>query len=244
LEVQLLLRLIQQWIWRDAGRQAYKLLSFAETEADGGRDLARAAERTADPVLRRLYLIHAADEFRHADVFRSRGIALLQEAPANDREPILVTALAPGERGLDDLHVEREKDEALLAFLHLSERTAAIRFGQYRDALPSDSPTRKVFERVLRDETFHMTYTGEQLTRIAPNRRGLVLWRARLGRLWKAYLRLAMALAGVLGSIVLTAIYFVILSPFALLMRRAARRETNGWNQIAATGAATPKGEY
>jgi hypothetical protein len=241
LEAQLLLRLIQQWIWRDAKRQAYKLLSFAETEADGGRDLARAAECTPDPILRRLYLRHAADEFRHAEVFRARGVALLQQAPATDKEPILATALAPGERGLDDLHVEREKDDALLAFLHLSEKTAAIRFGQYRDALPSESPTREVFEHILHDETFHMAYTGEQLTRIAPQRRGFVLWRARLGRLWKAYLRLAMALAGVLGSIVLTAIYFVVLSPFALLMRRSSGKEANGWTQVTAT---TLKGEY
>ena len=70
-------RLMHRLIWRDPHRRARKLLRFAETEADGGRDLVRAAERTADPLLRRLYLTHADDEQRHANLFRHRGIALL-----------------------------------------------------------------------------------------------------------------------------------------------------------------------
>ena len=45
---------LHHWIWRHPARRARKLLNFAETEADGGRDLVRAAELTADPILRRL----------------------------------------------------------------------------------------------------------------------------------------------------------------------------------------------
>ena len=44
--------LLHRWIWHDAERRARKLLTFAETEADGGRDLLRAAELTQDPTLR------------------------------------------------------------------------------------------------------------------------------------------------------------------------------------------------
>ncbi len=61
---------IHRWVWRDVDRRARKLLRFAETEADGGRDLARAAELTDDPLLRRLFLRHALDEHRHAELFR------------------------------------------------------------------------------------------------------------------------------------------------------------------------------
>src|SRR3954470_7864270 len=115
---------IHRWVWSDPHRRAQKLLAFAETEADGGRDLARASELTADALLRRLYLRHALDEQRHAEMFRGRGKELLRSLPLASAR-VEANWLAPGERGLDDLRVEKENDDSLLAFLHLSERSAA-----------------------------------------------------------------------------------------------------------------------
>src|SRR3954466_8988995 len=106
-----LLNPIQHWVWRDPVRRGHRLLRFAETEADGGRDLARAAELTRDPLLRRLYLRHAEDEQRHADLFARRGRDLLL-SQGNSRG-FEANFIAPGERGLDDLRVEDEPDEAL-----------------------------------------------------------------------------------------------------------------------------------
>lgn len=79
--VDTLLRPLHRWVWSDAHRRAHKLLRFAETEADGGRDIARAAELTGDALLRRLYLRHASDELRHADMFRRRGRTMLATLP-------------------------------------------------------------------------------------------------------------------------------------------------------------------
>ncbi|MGO9838333.1 MAG: ferritin-like domain-containing protein [Polyangiaceae bacterium] len=229
------LKPIHRWVWKDPLRRAHKLLVFAETEADGGRDLARAAELTNDAVLRGLYLRHAMDEQRHAEMFRQRGRTMLSTL---SRRPAGLHAnwLSPGERGLDGVVVEKDHDEALLAFLHLSERAAARRFAVYRDVLGHDPETRAVFTRILRDEVFHMTYSRKELGRISPRRHGLRLWAARLHRIWKAYLRLAAAVAGVMGTCVLALQYFVILPWFALLAKRAARKhpaglhgETPGW---------------
>jgi len=228
-----LLRPIDRWIWNDAGRGARLLLRFAETEADGGRDLLRAAERTLDPLLRRLYLIHAADEQRHAQLFRRRGMALLRTHSDPGRPKLPVDWLAPGERGLDDLRVDDQPDDSLLAFLHLSEKAAAKGFAAYRDALGRDPSTRAVFDEILRDEAFHMKYTFAQLARVSPGRYRWLLWRARFNRLWKGYLRLAVALAGAISSVILLIQYFVLLPPFALLARHAARRENSGWAPIA-----------
>jgi hypothetical protein len=222
------LRPLHRWVWRDPHRRARKLLRFAETEADGGRDLSRAAELTADPLLRRLYLRHAEDELRHSGLFRARGRSLLHTLP-RARHGFEANWFAPGERGLDDLRVADERDESLLAFLHLSEKAAAGRFAIYREVLAHDPETQAVFTDVLRDEAFHMTYTQAQLARIAPGRSRAQLWRGRLGRLWKAYLRAAAALASVLGTLILRLQYFVVLPPFALLARRAARREPAGF---------------
>jgi rubrerythrin len=223
----LLLKPLHRWVWTDAHRRARKLLRFAETEAGGGRDLSRAAELTRDPSLRRLFLRHAEDEQRHADLFRQRGRELLSASPRPSR--FEANWLAPGERGLDDLRVDSETDESLLAFLHLSEKAAAGRFALYGQVLDGDPDTRAMFARVLEDEAFHMNYTRKQLARLAPRKQGLRLWQARAGRLWKAYLRFASALASVLGTLMLGIQYFVLLPPFAILAKRAARREQPGF---------------
>jgi hypothetical protein len=239
-----MLFLLHRWIWQDPERCARKLFSFAETEADGGRDLIRAAELTDDPTLRRLFTLHAVDEDRHAELFRARGSALLRALPARAPAIFQLNWVSPGERGLDDLRVHAESDASLLAFLHLSEKTAAGNFATYVDALESDPATGLVFKEVLKDETFHMNYTLAQLTRVAPERHGFILWKARLNRLWKAYLRLMSAIAGVMGTVILTLQYFILLPPFAALAKRAARREPAGWTQVAQTRERTLKSQY
>jgi hypothetical protein len=143
--------------------------------------------------------------------------------------------LAPGERGLDDLHVDRERDDTLLAFLHLSERAAAMRFAVYREVLGGDPDTRDVFESILRDEAFHMNYTRKQLERVSPRQHGLRLWAARLQRIGRVYLRFAAAFASVMGAVVLAVQYFVVLPVFALAAKRAERRARcpGGWTDVA-----------
>jgi hypothetical protein len=224
---------LHRWIWSDTDRRIQKLLRFSETETDGGRDILRAAELTSDPLLRRLYLEHAIDEFRHGVLFRRRAAALLKVSPSLSRPGFQGEWLAPGGHGLDDLEVDGESDSDMLAFLHLSEKAAASRFTVYRDVMQHDAPTRAVFEEILHDETFHMGYTLTQLARVEPERHRRHLWRARLSRLWKAYSRLAAGIAGILGSLLLTIQYFVLLPPFAWLAKRAARLERSGWTAVA-----------
>ena len=153
-------------------------------------------------------------------------------AEGNHR-PLIADWIAPGDRGLDDVRVEDEDAGALLAFLHLSECTAARNFALYSSVLGQDLPTRALFDHILRDEEFHMRYSRAELDRIAPGRRRLLLWKARLRRMWKGYLRLATAIAGMIAAIILTLQYFLFLPPFALLAKRAARREQGGWVEIA-----------
>jgi bacterioferritin (cytochrome b1) len=233
------LRPLHRWVWAERGRRARKLLRFSETERSGGREIARAAEQTRDPLLRRLFLRHAQDEERHAELFRTRGRSLRQGALAAGFE---ANWLAPGERGLDELRADRLSEAALLAFLHLSEKAAARRFALYVQVLDADPETEAVFSDVLADEEFHMTYTKTQLGRVASSRQGRALWRARGARLWKAYLRLAAGIAGLVGQLVLSVQYFLIVPPFALLARRAARQEPAGWHRADAGSAL--EGQY
>lgn len=238
------LRPLQRLAWNNARLRARNLLRFAETEAEGGRDLVRAAESTRDPVLRRRFILHARDEQRHAEIFRRRGVAILRTLPPSSRGLTPVEWPTPGERGLDDLQVGRESDASLLAFLHLSEKAAAEDFANYRDILENDPETQTVFDEILRDETLHMTYTLAQLTRIAPKTSGWVLWRARLGRLWKAYLRIAGAVSGLVSGVILTVLYFLVLPAFAWLARAAERREPPGWAPTRRQPPEAMRGQY
>src|SRR4030095_10730293 len=79
---------LHRWIWRDAERRVHKLIRFGETETDGGRDILRAAEVTTDPLLRRLYLVHAIDELRHGMLFRRRAGSLLASPRAATKPQI------------------------------------------------------------------------------------------------------------------------------------------------------------
>jgi rubrerythrin len=242
--MRILLWPVHKWVWLDTARRARKLLRFAETEADGGRDLVRAAEVTPDPLLRRLFLFHARDELRHAELFRRRGAALLNALTRPSRSGFRADWIAPGERGLDDLRVEELEDGVLLAFLHLSEKSAATDFALYRDVMRRDPSTRAVFEEVLGDEVYHMNYTLSQLVRVSPRRHRLLLWRARASRLWKGYLRLALALAGVISGLILTILYFTLLVPFAYLAKRAARQEPIGWWPVSSARHASLDRQY
>src|SRR5712691_13424777 len=230
--VDRVLRPVHRWVWGDLDRRVRKLIAFSQVEGDGGRDILRAAEVTPDPLLRRLYLEHAIDELRHADLFRERGAALLQLRATRSKALFNASPL-PGGHGLDDLSIEGEPDHRLLAFLHVAEKAAAGRFAIYRDVVDDDPSTRAIFEEILRDEVFHMNYTYTQLARISPASYRRHVWRARASRLWKRYLRLAAVVAGVFGTAMLTLQYFVLVPPFAWLARRAEKREPVGWVPIS-----------
>jgi hypothetical protein len=234
---------LHRWIWRDAARRVHKLLRFGETETDGGRDILRAAEVTSDPLLRRLYLVHAIDEIRHGILFRRRAASILPALRSAAKPGFQADWLAPGGHGLDDLKVDGQSDDEMLAFLHLSEKAAASRFTVYRDVLQHDPSTSAVFEEILHDETFHMNYTLVQLTRVSPHHRRR-LWRARLGRVGKAYLRVATALAGALGLVLMTFVYFVVIPPFAFFAKRAARQESGGWAPVSPRRSDTLTKQY
>src|SRR5713101_9271451 len=241
--VDRMLRPVHRWVWGDFDRRVRKLLAFAEVEGDGGRDILRAAEVTSDPLLRRLYLEHAIDELRHADLFRRRGADLLQ-LRSTRAKGLFNTSPLPGGHGLDDLSIEGEPDHRLLAFLHVAEKAAAGRFAIYRELVDDDPPTRAIFEEILRDELFHMNYTYTQLARVSPRSYRWHVWRARASRLWKRYVRVAAAVAGLLGTAMLLAMYFIVLPTFAWLAKRAERRESPGWTAISRDGNHQPTSQY
>jgi hypothetical protein len=141
------------------------------------------------------------------------------------------------------LRIDGQPDHRLLAFLHVAEKAAAGRFTIYRELVDDDPGTRAIFEEILRDEVFHMNYTYTQLTRVSPHSHRRQVWQARGNRLWKRYVRVAAALAGVMSSGMLLLQYFILLPPFAWFAKRAERREAVGWTTIARRKA-SPTSQY
>src|SRR5262249_32493433 len=135
-------------------------------------------------------------------------------------------------------------DDSLLAFIHLSEKTAAERFSIYRDALTDDLRTRELFDEILRDENFHMNYAYSQLARVSPEHHRKRLWIARFSRMWKAYLRLASGVADMIGWVLLTVQYFILLTPVVPFAKRAAHRETPGWFPIPSNQNDSLRSQY
>src|SRR5260370_38441523 len=97
-----MLWLLHRRIWRDMHRRAQKLLRFVETETDGGRDLVRAVDLTSDPLLRRLYLVHADDELRHGQLFRERGSELLRSLANGSNSSFQSESLVGSGHGVAD----------------------------------------------------------------------------------------------------------------------------------------------
>src|SRR6266508_2454239 len=163
----------------------------------------RAAPSTVDLVLAPVHRWVWSDVQR-----RARKLLTFSETEADGAHDISRAAELTRDPSLRLLYLRHAADEKVLA---------------------CDPQTRAVFARILKDEEYHMTYTRKQLARLAPRKQGLRLWQARAGRLWNVYLRVATALAGLLGTVILAIQYFLILPVFALLARRAARREPEGF---------------
>jgi hypothetical protein len=62
--------------------------------------------------------------------------------------------------------------------------------------------------------------------------------------LWKGYLRLAAGLGNLIGSVILTLQYFILVPPFAWIARRSARREQSGWSTCRPESARDLKSQY
>jgi hypothetical protein len=89
-----------------------------------------------------------------------------------------------------------------------------------------------------------MNYSYQQLGRLAPELQRRHVWRARGRRLWNRYVRVAAGIAGLIGDTLLTAMYFILLPPFAWIARRAERREAPGWRAIPPDRPASPTSHY
>ena len=237
-----LMKLRQAAVWKDPYRKYRTLLSFSETEEDGGKDLVRASRRVSDPDLRRHIERHSKDEVRHANLFRERAAEVASESNfslGSDTQPDKPYDLSGARPGLQvDAHgffnaglIDELGELEYVAMLHVAECKAAELFEMYRDLNEHDAKTRDVFEEILKDEKYHVAYTKTFLDKWRKQGRGAeidkALKAAKGNRLLGAWKALGLRSASGFSHVVLFALFWTLMAPFGLLSR--PRKTLAGW---------------
>jgi rubrerythrin len=238
-------------IWADPRRALLTLESFASTEEDGGRDLLAAISRVQDPRLLEHMHRHADDEVRHARLFRDRAaeVAASQGTHLGQKNEEMGRAFDLREtRGGDELDAHGFLQAGLIddlgvvgyvCMLHVAEQRAAEFFALHRDAsrAAGDERTSAIFESILRDEKYHVSWTGTALERWRKEGRGAEVERglgdARRGRLLGAWRALGLRSASGFQHVLLMALYWSVLAPFGLVARGSGR--SGGWRMARPT---------
>ncbi len=240
------IKLRSRSLWQDPIRKIRTLQSFAQTEIDGGENIAAAAKYVVDKKLKKHFLRHAAEEIRHGELFRQRARELSEKTPnlmaeemESDKMYDLIHARdnqntdAHGFFSADRLEVVGEIP--YVAMLHVAEKRAAAIFKIHSALLTDDPATKAVFDTALRDEKYHVAYTGHYLRQCRERGRGRevrnALSAARGSRIIGALKRLGVQSGAKFGVAVMYLTYFTLLVPFGLLGRCTKAR--TGWSDAA-----------
>lgn len=198
--------------WRLPGRRWRRLLAFAEAEAESALELRCAAAATSDPERAALYLKHAADEARHAEILQRRATLARGSAVSLPR------------RGHARLF-ERFGEPVFIAYVHRGERRgrrqfeAHVRFFERRDPALAAA-----LKSILADERRHESYTAELLAGPLADGAPAARRRARRVDLGDRWRRAGSALTGPLFAVLMLLLY-VLAAPLAL----GARGDRAGW---------------
>jgi len=214
--------------WRSRRRIAQKLMGFAATELGSALDMQRAAERTTDPRLRRLFYRHGLDEARHALRFQDAARRVCPEAAAHAR----AHERRHAER--QDLH-ERLGELAFTAFVCLAESRALRQF----DVLEAHFAARgmpelaALFGDIGKDEHQHVSYSRRLLDEHIAAGRGREVARAlrgvRLRGAWQGWRRAGRRIGDMLVRVLLVTLFIAVMPLFAGLHRLQKRRRAGAW---------------
>ena len=209
--------------WRSDRALGDYLRGFSATEAGSALDMLKAAELETDPKLRTQFFRHALDEARHAELFR-RAASDLDGAPSGRDDTLVIRATRQN-------LFARYGLVRFLAFVFLSERSAARTFEVLRRRYADRPEIEALFATVLKDERFHVAYSQAALATLAKSGRArevrMALWSIRIESAWAAYKRVGRVASDALARVLSALLYFIVLPVFVLLER--ARPAETGW---------------
>ena len=225
---KLAIRALTRLSWgRSSRRLAAGIHRFAQVEADSAWQLLQAIDATPSIALQARFFDNALEELEHAALFSRL---------ARDREAVVRPLAAPRRRQIFD---PARGLAAFSAYLYVSEGEVYEQFFSYARAA-SDDDVRRTFLAIRGDEGDHEAHAWQDLVALAQSekRARRLARRARLSRLYDAWLRFAKALGAVPSFVILSAIYFISAPFLTWACRRLIRRVE--WTTVSDAAAASP----
>jgi rubrerythrin len=230
----LFIRLIAPFVWRKDRKVAAKFRGFSATEAGSALDMLKAAELEKDPRRRKLFFRHALDEARHSNYFRDHARSIDPDA-------------ASGQGKYDLIHATRQNLYQnlplvdFMAFVYLAEKRGEAHFRSLQDHFKDRTEIHDLFERIGKDERFHIRYSKALLDEWVKAGRGSeVKWalrRIQLNRAWETWRRSGRKMGDFVSRLSLRVAYFIIVPPFSLMQRLLQPEQSEGWKAAEPTSA-------
>jgi rubrerythrin len=228
----LFIRVIAPLIWRKDRKVAAKLRNFSATEAGSALDMLKAAELEKDPRRRKLFFRHALDEARHSNYFRDHARNLDPDAAAQHGKYDLIHATR------QNLYQNLPLVD-FMAFVYLAEKRGAAHFQSLQKHFKDREEIHDLFERIGKDEKFHIRYSKavlDEWTRVG--RGSEVRWalrRIQMNRAWDAWRRSGRSIGDFVSRLSLRVAYFIIVPPFSLMQRLLQPKDHGGWKRAEQT---------
>jgi rubrerythrin len=227
-----LVRFIAPFVWRNESKVAAKLRGFSATEAGSALDMLKAAELENDPRRRKLFFRHALDEARHSNYFRDQARSVDPDSHTQGGQYDLIHATR------QNLYQHLSVID-FMAFVYLAEKRGEAHFRSLVTHFKDRREIHAMFERIVKDEKFHVRYSKHLLDEWTREGRGsevkAALRRIRINRAWDTWRRSGRQLGDLVSRLVLRAAYFVIVPPFSLIQHLIQPAEGGGWKNTSQT---------
>ena len=232
-----------QSVWSDPERQIQTLESFSQTEIDAGESILSALPYVENPTLRKHMERHANDELRHGMLFRTRAQELRKLQPnitsiskKPDKLYNLSREKADTELNSHDFFsgesFEKLGEVMYVAMLNVAEKKAEKTFSRHHSLVRNDPDTYEIFARILKDERYHVSYTGKFLHQWKQEGRDKQVRKAlsfaKRSRFLNTLTRKSSKFGEHMGHFILYIIYFTVIVPFAIASK--INRSKKGWH--------------
>ena len=250
--LSLILRKRYQALWSNPKRKIQTLESFSQTEIDAGKSILQALKNVKNSDLRTHLKRHASDELYHGELFRTRAQELHKLQPSItsiyikpdklynlSREPKQTALNSHGFFNGD--YLEKYGEIVYVAMLNVAEKKAERTFLLHHDLVRDDPETYAIFQKILKDERYHVSYTSKFLKQWKKEGRGKevkqALSLAHRSRLINFLARKGSKFGEFMGHAFLYIIYFTVIIPFAILAKLT--HSTKGWSTPLASSKHT-----
>jgi hypothetical protein len=223
---KLAIRALTRLSWGTSSKRlAAGMDRFAQVEADSAWQLLQAIEATPSVSLQARFFGNVLEEVEHAALF-----SRLARAHASAAPPLA----APPRRQIFD---PAKGLAAFSAYLYVSEGEVYEQFFSYATAARDDG-VRRTFLAIRGDEGDHEAHAWRELVELAQSekRARKLARRARLSRIYDAWLRFGKRLGALPAFVLLSVIYFVAAPLLTWACRRLIRRIT--WTTVHDVAAA------